>query len=199
MRNKSLYLLFILATIGFTSCQKAPYATFQKSQSETFAKKAKTQPAIPITIEAKETPTQDVMNQVPASSITASISDDISFDEPASLFSTTETAPVEEAVAPVAATPTPKVAVASPVVTNLSGKSKLLNKFVAKRINKLNKKAEKSNSSAAVASGSLLYIGLVVLAIGLLLTLVPVANALSGIVIAAGAIIAIIGLLQRIL
>lgn len=196
MKNK-FYLLFILATVGFTSCQKAPYATFQKSQSETFARKAKAQPAIPITIKAKETPTQEVVTQAPAPNITASTSDVISFDEPANLFSSTATASVEEIATPVAATS--EIITPAASTKRVSGKHKLLKKVLAKKINKLNKKAEKANSSAVRGSGSLLYVGLVVLAIGFLLTLVPVANVLSGVVIAAGAIIAIIGLLQKII
>lgn len=191
MKNK-FYFLLVISAIGFTSCQKTPYATFQKSQSETFARTTK---AKPVTNEVIQTP--EVMVQVPASAVTASISGDISFNEPNDLFAPTEAIAVEDVVGP----PTVVSKVATPVntATHFSGKNKLLNKVLAKTINKLNKKAEKASSSTVRGTNDLLYLGLVVLLIGLLLTLVPVANVLAGIVIAAGAIIAIIGLLQRVL
>lgn len=194
MKNK-LYVLLAITAIGFTSCQKTPYATFQKSQSETFARSVKAKPVFSEAVKAAELP--GVINQIPASTITASVSNDISLVEPTNLLSPTKTASVEEVVVP--ATVTSKVSTPVIDITNISGKNKLLSKIVAKKINKLSKKAEKANSSTLRGSNDLLYVGLVVLAIGLLLTLVPVANVLAGIVIAAGAVIAIIGLLQRII
>ncbi|MFB0908342.1 MAG: hypothetical protein ACI9V1_001057 [Spirosomataceae bacterium] len=192
MKN-NFYLLLMFIVVGFTSCQKEPYATFQKAQSETFARTIK---AKPVTVEAVQTP--EVVNQVPASNITASSSDDISFEEPASvdLLSQIEVTPVEVVTVPV--TTISRVSAPATTITHVSGKNKLLNKILAKKINKLNKKAERASSST-VRSGtkSLLIVGLTVIAIGLLLTLIPVLNVLSGIVIATGAIIAIIGLLQQ--
>jgi hypothetical protein len=190
MKN-NFYLLLMFIVVGFTSCQKEPYATFQKAQSETFARTIK---AKPVTVEAVQTP--EVVNQVPASNITASSSDDISFEEPASvdLLSQIEVTPVEVVTVPV--TTISRVSAPATTITHVSGKNKLLNKILAKKINKLNKKAERA-STVRSGTKSLLIVGLTVIAIGLLLTLIPVLNVLSGIVIATGAIIAIIGLLQQ--
>lgn len=192
MKNK-LYLLIMFVAVGFSSCQKAPYATFQKSQSETFERTVKAKPAITETVEV-----QEAVQQLPASNITASISDEISFAEPASLFTAATTTEVQAEVAIVPVTAISKVSSSSVAVPQVSGKNKLLSKILAKKLNKLNKKAEKASSSTVrTGTRSLLIVGLIVIGIGLLLALIPVLNVLSGIVIAVGAIIAIIGLLQQ--
>ena len=129
MKN-NFYLLLMFIVVGFTSCQKEPYATFQKAQSETFARTIK---AKPVTVEAVQTP--EVVNQVPASNITASSSDDISFEEPASvdLLSQIEVTPVEVVTVPV--TTISRVSAPATTITHVSGKNKLLNKILAKKIN----------------------------------------------------------------
>jgi hypothetical protein len=190
MKNK-VYLLILFVAAGFTSCQKAPYATFQKSQSETFARTIKSEPTAPVVVESSDVTT----GQIQAFSLTASSSNDISFEEPTSVFAPAPVINVEKvAVSTVA---TSKVALPATTITHVSGKNKLLTKILAKKINKINKKAEKATSSTVRGTRSLLIVGLAVIAIGLLLTLIPVLNVLSGIVIAIGAIIAIIGLLQQ--
>lgn len=193
MKN-NVYLLIMLIAVGFTSCQKVPYATFQKSQSETFERTVKAKPVLVEAVEVQET-----TQQVPAATITASISDEVSFEEPANLFTSAATTEIQEEIAAVPVNSVSKASSPAIAVSHVSGKNKLLNKILVKKINKLNKKVEKANSSTVRGTNNLLYVGLVVLAIGLLLTLVPVANVLAGVVIAAGAIIAIIGLLQRII
>lgn len=192
MKN-TLYLLSLLIAVGFTSCQKAPYATFQKSKSETFAR---TIQATPVSVEAVATQ-EDTNIVVPASNITASSSDEVSFEEPAALVVSNSITEIEEksAVLSVAVSTIPPT---TTTVAHVSGKNKLLSKILTKKINKLNKKVvNATSSSTAVRTQSLLVVGLVVIVIGLLLTLVPVLSVLSGIVIAVGAIIAIIGLLQQ--
>lgn len=192
MKHK-VYLLIMFVTVGFSSCQKAPYATFQKSKSETFERTVKAKPAI---IKAVEV--QEVVQQLPAANITASVSDDVSFVEPANLFVSATTAEIQEEVAVVPVASVSKIASSAVAAPQVSGKSKFLSKVLTKRINKLNKKAEKANSSTVRGTTkSLLIVGLAIIGIGLLLTLIPILNVLSGIVIAIGAIIAIIGLLQQ--
>ncbi len=194
MKN-TLYLLSLLIAVGFTSCQKAPYATFQKSKSETFARTVK---ATPVSVEAVEVSEVTNHQVVPASNITASISDEVSFEEPAALVVSNSVTEVEEAVVVSTVATSVTSAPIATTVAHVSGKNKLLSKIVAKKINKLNKKMENTaSSSTAARMQSLLVVGLVVIVIGLLLTLVPVLSVLSGIVIAVGAIIAIIGLLQQ--
>ncbi len=192
MKNK-LYLLIIFVSVGFSSCQKGPYATFQKSKSETFERTVKAKPAV---IEAVEV--QEAVQQLPETTITASISDEVSFVEPANLFLSATTAEIQEEVAVVPVASVSKIASSAVAVPQVSGKNRLLSKILAKKVSNLNKKAEKANSSTVRGTTkSLLIVGLAIIGIGLLLTLIPILNVLSGIVIAIGAIIAIIGLLQQ--
>lgn len=192
MKNK-LYLLIMFVAVGFSSCQKAPYATFQKSKSETFERTVKAKPAM---TNAEEV--QEVVQQLQAANITASVSDDVSFVEPANLFLSVTTAEIQKEVAVVPVASVSKIASPAVAVSQVSGKQKLLSKILTKKINRLNKKAEKANASTVRGTTkSLLIIGLAIIGIGLLLSLIPILNVLSGIVIAIGAIIAIIGLLQQ--
>jgi hypothetical protein len=190
MKNK-IYLLTLFVAVGFTSCQKAPYATFQKSHSETFVRTIKAEPTATVVVESGD----KTIGQTHAFSLTTSSSNDMTFEEFADVFAPEPVTSFEEVVVPTTATS--NVTLPAATVTHMSGKDKLLTKFLAQKINKLNKKAEKATSSTVSGTRDLLIVGLIIIAIGLLLTLIPLLNVLSGIVIAIGAIIAIIGLLQQ--
>jgi hypothetical protein len=190
MKNKT-YLLILFVAVGFTSCQKAPYATFQKSQSETFARTIKAEPTATVVVESGD----ETIGQVHVFSLTTSSSNDMTFEEFTDVFAPEPVTSFEEVVVPTTATS--NVTLPATTITYVSGENKLLTKILAKKINKLSEKVEKATSSTVRGTRSLLVVGLVIIAIGLLLTLIPILNALSGIVIAIGAIVAIIGLLQQ--